>query len=191
MVQSGGQIAGNVDRTPPPAPREEQPSQISYAPIAFTAANIFYSLFALIAFSVVLVALLPRIFHEAATETIRRPGYVVLAGFVAVITIPVVIIFLLATIVGIPLALLVALIWFVIIMLNGPFAAYFIGRLVLRKSTVTMPVLVMLAGSAILVATYFIPIIGFITMLSAYVFGTGMIVFEAGRRLPRPSQKIA
>jgi hypothetical protein len=51
------------------------------------------------------------------------------------------------------------------------------------------PIWIMLSGASILIVTYFIPIVGFITMLAAYLFGTGMVLAQAKKLLFRTSPK--
>jgi hypothetical protein len=106
-----------------------------------------------------------------------------LVGFLASWSIPLVLIILGFTFIGIPLMILIGLIWLVIIMLSGPFTAYYIGRLLMPNRSA---LLTMFIGSVVLLALYFIPFVGFIALVAAYWLGTGMILLELLRRRQQP-----
>jgi cytoskeletal protein CcmA (bactofilin family) len=173
VVASGGKIAGTVTRI---APEKESKANI-VAPIAFTFGLFVYSLIAWLAVGLVLVALFPRIFGEATERAVKKPGMTILVGVLGAILAPILVISLLMTIIGIPLAILTLLVWFGIMLLVTPFAGYMLGHVIMPKSK--QPVGVMALGTGVLVVTYFIPIIGFFTLLAAYLFGMGMILSRA------------
>jgi cytoskeletal protein CcmA (bactofilin family) len=172
-VISGGKITGIVTRTAPKA----QPKTTIYAPMAFTIGWFVYSFIAMIVLALVLVTLLPRTFQESSNSALKTPWRTVFVGFSAIVLTPVMIVMLLITAIGIPLAILITLIWIIVMILSGPFAGYMLGRLIMRDSK--QPVWIILTGVSILAITYFIPIIGFITMFAAYIFGTGMILVQS------------
>lgn len=182
-VKDGGVIAGTTTKNMPKESNNKGP-QI----FAITFGWIIYALLALLVVAIALVLLIPQILHESANNTIKKPGKTVLVGLVAVILAPITLIALFVSIIGIPLGLLALLIWMTIVFLSGPFAGYTLGRALMKDNK--RPVLIMLLGSTILLLTYFIPFIGFFTMLAAYLFGVGMILMEAGHKLPKPQQKV-
>ena len=94
-----------------------------------------------------------------------------------------------AVAIGIPLGILLMLIYFLVLFVSGPTFGYFLGRLILAHSK--QPVLIMLVGSAVLLVLYFIPIISFFAAIAAIFFGSGIFLSEAMRRLPKPTQKIS
>jgi hypothetical protein len=172
-VISGGKIVGTITRTAP----KTQPKATIYAPMVFTIGWFIYSFIAMIVLALVLVSLLPRAFQESSSIALKTPWQTAFVGFGAIILTPALIVILLITVLGIPLAILISLIWFIVMILSGPFAGYMLGRLIMRDSK--QPVWIILTGVSILAITYFIPIIGFITMLTAYIFGTGMILMQS------------
>jgi cytoskeletal protein CcmA (bactofilin family) len=184
-ISSGGQVVGTVSTVQPSRVQKSADTQATVSALIGWA---LYTLVTMLLLALVLVLLFPRVFHRVASRTLQQPGRVALIGFVAIIAVPVGIFVLFLSVVGIPLALLALLVWFVLIFLSGPFVAYLLGRLILRRNT--SPALIMLLGACILLALYFIPIIGLLAMFAAYLFGVGMLLNEASYRLPRPTMHV-
>lgn len=180
----GAVVAGSITRSSPKAGHVR--------PGAIVAVNFFMALFVFVAFlliALLLVLFMPRTFHMAA-ETAR--GHLLrtfLVGFVASIVVPVVLVALLFTVVGIPLALFAGLVWLVMVLLSGSFAAYLLGRLLLQGST-NNAIWIMLLGGAVLLILYFVPFLGVITSLLALWFGLGTILQQFAH-MPRPRYDMA
>jgi cytoskeletal protein CcmA (bactofilin family) len=175
-VATGGKIVGKVTRT---APKKESNTN-NISPIAFSIGGLVFGLIAWLFFGMVLVAMFPRIFDEATQQAMKKPGITTLIGVLGAIIAPILVIILFVTIFGIPLALLTLLAWFAIMLLVTPFAGYMLGQIIMPKSRQSFGIMAL--GTSILVITYFIPIIGFITLLIAYLFGMGMIL-NRGKQL--------
>ena len=173
-ISAGAQVSSKTTKTLPP---KQSTNNYNYAPFGFSFAWFVYFLIATIAIALTFVGLFPRAFAESAAKALKKPGQTVLVGIAGVILAPVLIIVLMVTVVGIPLAILAILTWIIIIMLSGIFAGYMLGRAILKDSK--QPIWIMTTGISILVVTYFIPIIGFFTMLAAWLFGTGMILMQS------------
>jgi len=169
-VLTGGVISGTVKRTAPPAENHT----VVIAPIALTFGWFIYSLVALLAVALVLIGLFPRIFKEASASAKKKPGSTVLMGLGVAFLTPIIVGLLMITIIGIPLAFMILLVMTMAAALSGPFAGYLLGNIIMPKSNST--VWKMLAGSALLIVTFFIPILGFFTILVSYLFGMGMVV---------------
>jgi cytoskeletal protein CcmA (bactofilin family) len=170
VISSGGRIDGTITRTEP----KSESASATFSPVAFTFGFFIYGLIAMLLVALILVGLFPRVFNEASEITMKKPGITFLTGLVAAVVIPISIGILLVSFVGIPLAILALLVWFIVIILSGPFSAYLLGKYLLPKSS--QPIGIMALGGAVLFVSYFIPIIGFFTMIGAYLFGTGMIL---------------
>ncbi len=184
-VNEGAEIASGIKRNNPPK-TETKPR---YAPLAFTFMTILYIFVALLLVILALAVLIPQVLHDASTRLLRQPGKVIGIGFLAGLVVPVLIILLIISIVGIPLAILVTLLWCVIAMLSGPYAGYALGRVMLKDSK--SPILIALLGGSVLLLLYFVPLIGFFALLAAHIVGTGMVINDAMHRLPKPDQKIS
>lgn len=187
QVAEGAQVRGAVERKQPQTKDQASVAAVPFA-LAFSLLWIVYLLFALLLVSIVLVLVMPQIIHSSADRTIAEPWKTLLVGFLAAIAVPVGIIALLFTVVGIPLALIILVAWILISALSGAFFAYFIGRLLFRQ--VTNPILIMLAGSGVVLVAYFLPLLGLLVMIAAHWFGVGMILMELHKRVPRPSYEL-
>jgi cytoskeletal protein CcmA (bactofilin family) len=182
---TGAQVAGSITRKAPTAHRH-QPHFGSIVHIGVWFG--LYMFVALLIVALVLVLIAPRAFHAATEVAIRRPGKTLLVGFVASVVAPVVIAILMFSVVGIPLALLVVLAWVLTVLLAGPFAAYYLGRVLMTNST--NAILIMLLGAVILLLFYVVPILGALVWLVALWFGLGIILLQVPR-LPRPRHNLA
>lgn len=167
-ISNGGKINGTVSRT---APEKSESSNSG-----FEFGWFIYFIITAIATSVVLVSLFPRIFEESSTKALKTPGKTFLLGLLTVFLAPVLIIALMISTVGIPLAIFITLAWIASMFINGAFAGYMVGRMIMKNTK--QPALTMLAGVSALSVIYFIPAIGFIAFFTASLFGTGMIVMQ-------------
>lgn len=176
-IIDGGKIIGKVTRT---MPENKKETQMFFSPLIFTFSWFFYVLIAGITLALTLVGLFPRIFVESSAKAMKAPGKTALVGFIAGIIAPFIIMILMMTFIGIPLAILAIMIWIIIMILNVPFTSYLLGNTIMQKSK--KPIWIMLTGSITLTITYFIPIVGFIALIGTSLFGTGMILIE-GKKL--------
>jgi cytoskeletal protein CcmA (bactofilin family) len=147
----------------------------------------FYLLIAGLIAALVLVLLFPQLFHVSTDVAIHRPGRTFLIGLGTAIAAPVIIGILLISIVGIPLGILALLTWLVVLLLSGPFAAYYTGRLLMLKST--NAVLIMLVGGLVLLVLYFVPFLGTLVTFVAACFGLGIIATRI-KDLPKPNYQV-
>ncbi len=183
VISSGGSIVGKVTRTAP----ETETKNTSYAPMAFTAGSFVYMLVMMLILGAVLIAMFPRIFREAATKTIEKPGKAFLFGLSASVIAPVLIIMLFVSVVGLPLAVLTILTMIMLGILSAPFVGYTVGRVILPESK--QDIWTIMAGISVLVVTFFIPIISYLTMFATYLFGTGMVLIQSQKLLAKPGKK--
>ncbi|MBC7869180.1 polymer-forming cytoskeletal protein [Candidatus Saccharibacteria bacterium] len=184
IVSPGGQIAGTLTRTPQP----QESGSRSNAPFALTFSTFIYSFVTLLIMALALAVLIPGILHEVSSKALSWPGRSALTGLLGIIVVPIIILILLFSIIGLPLGILALLVWLVIVMLSGPFAGYTLGRLILK--TEKNPIFIMFSGASLLLVIYFIPILGVLVMLAAYMFGTGMILNAAMHRMRREPKSV-
>jgi cytoskeletal protein CcmA (bactofilin family) len=168
----GSSVAGTVTQKAPP---HNEHKKSGFSPWVF-ALWLFISLLLL---ALALILLIPQIFERASDRALQHLGKTFLIGLVGSILIPILIGVLLATVIGIPLAILVLMLWLAIIIVAGPFASFLLGRKLLQSRTKSA-VIMMLVGSAILLAVYFIPFLGQIVVLVAFWFGHGMVLWQLG-----------
>jgi cytoskeletal protein CcmA (bactofilin family) len=127
----------------------------------------------------VAVALAPRLATEAAGLVRGRPGLSVLVGIVWVIVVPIVVVLVAMTVIGVPLALLTGATYAVFVYLGRVVLAVWLGRLVLstRVSAGRMGAIVsFLAGGIILVLAALLPVVGSLVQIVACVFGVGALL---------------
>lgn len=185
-IASGAQVGGPVTRNIPQQEEKSTPSAAAF--LGFGIAWFLYWFVAMLITAMALALLFPRALQATTQQAVPTPWKALLVGFVASMVVPVALIVLALTVVGLPLALLLGLLWFLVLILSGPVFGYYIGRLVLRNSQ--QPLLIMLVGASIVLALYFIPILGFFVLIAAGLFGTGMILLEASKRTPKPAYNL-
>ncbi len=138
---------------------------------------------AMTALAVVLVALFPALFRRWNTGWGANFGWAVLVGFVAMFVLPVMIFALMATVVGIPLGLLLLLLWLIVMLLSMPVAAYIGGSQLVPQ---LHPVWVVLIGSVVLGLIELIPVVGWIVGMIAYWLGSGALLMGFYRHYRHP-----
>ncbi len=178
-------ISGSLTRRDPP--RNDAPKR--GAIFGFGFAWFVYWLLAMLFTALALALLFPRLLHNVTDHALPRPWKALLTGFIASLAVPVILIVLMITVIGVPLSIILGLMWLVLLLLSGPVFGYYIGRMVLSSSR--QPLLIMLVGASILLVAYFIPIIGFLSLLAAVWFGTGMMLLELLKRTPKPEYDLA
>lgn len=178
----GAAVGGTVSRQEPRA-TESQANPFG-ALIGGSFMFALYMFVALLVVALALVLLVPQFIHDATEVAVRSPWKTLLVGIVASIVVPAIIFALMLTLIGAPLAILLLLSWIVIVGVAVPFAAYYLGSLLISKST-DSPIWIMLLGTAIILVLYLIPIVGFLVWLVATWFGLGIILLQYSH-LPRP-----
>ncbi len=138
-------------------------------------------------------AVFPGLMNNASAMIREKPLYTVGIGFLIVIAGPVILSLLFATVLGIPLALLIGAFYLVAAPLALAASAYFIGmwsREWFRKEKDAMPdlkarILWSFLAMVALLIIGFTPFIGALIWFTAYVFGMGAVVFHGGKALAR------
>ena len=138
----------------------------------------------------VIIFLIPRFAEEAAAIIPLRPVRSGLVGLGWFILVPLGIVIAAVTVIGIPLAIVTALLYGVVVYLSTVPFAIWLGRLVLgaRKRAGRQGVLLsFLVGGIVVLAVQLIPVIGPILSLIAACFGLGAIMLRtlALRREPQ------
>ncbi|MFC7859452.1 hypothetical protein ACFQ9D_01845 [Arthrobacter koreensis] len=131
-------------------------------------------LYALVALSLITAAagwLLPRLLHRVTDQLIPRPWKALLVGFVAFIVVPLVLLLLLFTVIGAPLALTALLVWLTLMLATFVFGAYYIGRLIFRNRQ--HPVIMALVGGVVLIVALQIPWLNVLVWFAMVFFGLG------------------
>lgn len=181
-IAGGAQIAGNTKFNE--KIQKEDKGGFGNLFIVGLGIAIFLTLAFLIT-ALVLVLLLPSVFHQSAKRALAAPLKPFLVGLLANLAAPILIVGLMMTVIGIPLGLLLLLVWLLVLALSGPFFGYLIGRVILRKQA--NPVLIMFVGALAVYVASFIPIAGIFVWLAIIWVGSGMVLREIYHRAPKPS----
>ncbi len=201
-LQNGASIAGNVDYTSPNTLVKSGGTirgSVSYhvtevhhrnwsmwhgAALAFR----LYWMVSLLVLSVVLAALFPQVFRRWNKVAWTRPWAALLTGFIAMFALPVLMVALFISLVGVPLGLLTLLFWFGASILTAPIAAYYVGSLVFQQAK-RSPVLVILVGSVVLAFVTLVPILGALVTIAAYWLGLGTLLLNLRSQYKKPNYK--
>ena len=153
------------------------------------------------AFYLILVFLFPSGIEKCADTLSRRPGITLLTGFLAMLGLPVLGILLLATVIGIPVALIVLPVGILACIMFGKAAVYsMVGRAIVGKQA--RLVLAALVGIVVAILLYLIPFlglalwflvafVGFATALTALFVSGGPARAAAGAAPPAPTDPSA
>lgn len=199
---SGATVAGSIDYTSNKTISRAADAQVSgkitqHQPKADSnrpASLLFFGSFAIplllmmLVTSMAVYALFPRFTLAVTDQGKRRPFASLALGILASMVMPVFIFILAITIVGIPLAIFLLLVWLLINLSSGIFSAFWVGRSIWRHYNHVL--LVGLAGSLLLLLLYLLPVVGLITLILAVWLGQGMILLELYSRFSRPDYKI-
>jgi hypothetical protein len=166
--------AGKVDFRKTEAFREEEKRE---------AAGVFgfFGLLMLIGYLIlglILVRFLPGVFADVNSEIGRSPVVATVVGFVLMIASFIAIIIVAITVIGLPIALIAALLLITALMLTGTFVSYSLGkwigsRLKLKYSDLVLFVI----GFVILNILFLIPFIGGLASLISVSLGFGAILY--------------
>lgn len=149
----------------------------------------FITVLALFMFSaLLLIMLFPQQIHRVSMIAANSLGKTILTGVLVSFAVPIALIGLSLTLVGVPVAIFGFLVWTLLMMLSGPIAAYYLGSMVLAKAK--NPVLIMLVGSVLLVILYFIPLVGWLFAVVAYFIGIGALVRQLRQHISRPEYRV-
>lgn len=181
---SGSTVGGEVTRTDPPQKQNE--AQKYGALFGFSLGWFLYWLIAMAAAALLLALIWPVMFVRVTNRAMPRPWKALLVGLVAGIVVPIGLVALLISVIGIPLAITFGIGWLLILLLSGPFTAFYIGRLILRSHSDHI-LLDMLVGTVLLTILYFIPVVGLLALLFVLWVGVGMLLLELYALTPRPS----
>lgn len=193
-------IGGTVDYTSPQTLTRAKGASVA-GKINYTEATEYtgrdtdaYSPFAAIVWSFMLLGsalifalIFPRVLHgttETSAKSAPQALLAILVGFIATIVVPVAILLLMVTILGIPLGIVLLFAWLFVLALSGVFAAYFAGRVIWRSQTNAL--LIMLAGSALIVILLMIPILNVLITLLCIWYGSGVILLRLKQHFVAP-----
>jgi uncharacterized RDD family membrane protein YckC len=163
-----------------------------FRPLAFGAHLAFLWIFGmgLALFSLALVAIFPAGINRCTQTLARRPVITLLTGFLSLIGLPLLFVLLCATVVGIPVALLLLPLGTLACLLFGKAAVQtFVGQSIVGHGS--RPLLAAAVGILVLTALYLVPFLGFILMLFVSFLGfslalTTLLMGDPNAKPPAP-----
>jgi cytoskeletal protein CcmA (bactofilin family) len=177
QIDDSAKIAGTVTR-------EKQNKDSS----GFNVALLLGVLAAAYIFAMLLVMLWPQAIHTTSDIAVRSLGKVMLVGILAAFIAPFAVLLVGATLIGIPVAVFLALAGCLLALLSGPVAAYYLGSMILSRSKNALAI--MAVGAAVLLAVYCIPVVGVIAAMIAYFIGSGSVLIAFKRRMAKPDYRV-
>ncbi len=191
-IQSGAQISGGIERVA--AVRSGMREIAARRRSRFRWLWRLGEWLGLLAFGLVVFALLPRIPPGVLNEIRARFGASLLTGFVVLAAAPAAAIVLLISIVGIPLAVALGLLWLLTCYSGQLVAATWLGERVLRAvrgGSAPSVSWTLVVGVTILVILYAVPFVGWLVRLLAVMTGLGAIWLSVWRSTRSPSPSAA
>ena len=179
----GSQVGGNIDQHFPKAK-----SHPFFRLIVFGGVFGLVVALILIASALLVTALFPQFVQRVSDQGAKRPWRSLLTGLVASIVVPILLVLLMVTVVGIPVAILLLLSWLLINFSSGLFTSYLVGRRIWNSQHNALAIV--LAGSLALMILYFIPIVGIIGLVLATWLGEGMLLLELKAHIPKPKYQV-
>jgi hypothetical protein len=173
VIQPGATVIGKVNFHPvaasqPAAPQFTWPRDWLYRFLAFTLIGLL------------LVAIAPVWLPRVGETAAHRTGLSLLVGFLTLVAVPMLCIGMFISLVGIPLAIGVGLVFVTIVLLSGTFVAYPLGDWVLRMfhRPDASPYMRMTVGVLLVSLLVTAPVVGWLFQALAVALGTGAFVLE-------------
>ncbi len=169
-LQEGAIVIGTVEHT------RLSEDGISFGNIAFTAYILLHlmSLFGMLVVGMVFLVIAKPFMNKTAAIAQKKFGEATWWGFVALVMTPIVIVLLILTLIGIPLAFLLLAAWLVSLYISKLVVAYAIGQKVLRSPKAT-PYWQFIGGVLLVALVTSIPVVGWVIKLFIVLVGLGSI----------------
>lgn len=140
----------------------------------FLAALLYVAWFiSLILTALCIAFLFPKSLEDSARSARQQPLVTGVAGLLATLLVPITIILLAMSVIGIPLALIIGLLYAAVVLLSTPFFAHLIGTGLFPHRSHPVRSLV---GAVLLLLLYAIPLINIVAAVFVTIYGTGLIV---------------
>lgn len=143
-----------------------------------------------IATSLVLLLVTPKKSYTATNLQPREVLLVSAIGLMALITAPFVIAILFASLVGIPLAVTLLLLWGTILMISAGLTAIYFGRVVNKVQPQIERIPATMLAGIVIVVLLFMPYINVLLLLFILSFGSGAVVYAIRGEYDGPIKKV-
>lgn len=172
-LESLSSVAGTISR--------QTPKETTQTPIDIIS-KIFYKLSALFLIGLILISLKKKTVYDIAKNLETKNLTATLIGLGALILTPLIILFFIITIIGIPFALILLAAYLILLTFSLIFASFFVGNMLL-KSFVKKPLnvfVILLFGLTVFVLLASIPYVGwsFVFIFMTYGLGGALITIK-------------
>ncbi len=179
QIAKGATVTGEIKQTMPNQNRQGMKQKVlaglGIAWFTFGFANFICMLL----IGLLLIFFAPNYFKRVADSIIEKPWWCLGVGILTVIFTPVILVIIFATIIGIPLALLLLLIYLVALYLAKLFVMYLIGERIGRKMNPKLHMAwFFVIGLVIYQFLVLIPLIGWLIDTLAMFFGLGALLIQ-------------
>jgi cytoskeletal protein CcmA (bactofilin family) len=170
-------VGGEIKRTEPKQTAGNNEEEAARAGLAMR----LYWILASLLLGLALVALAPKQIKRVTAKMRKRPGATIGWGLILTLLAPILVILLLVTVVGIPLALLLGVLWLVAVGLSGVLAGiaageWFVERAEWRSRALLWATLV---GVPLAAIVFSVPVIGWLAGLVACWWAVGGLALTA------------
>jgi cytoskeletal protein CcmA (bactofilin family) len=187
-IQEGSQITGGAEQMP----RRVRPRSMLRSFPYMLAWRVTETLWLLV-LGLVLLVVAPRAVARVSERIHRGFGYSLLTGFILVVVIPVAAVIVALTFVGVPLAIVLMLLYGATLIAAQVFPAAWLGRWLLgrvaRAGAEPSPYLAQIVGTLLMVLLIALPFLGWLVRLVAVLLGVGSLWagIWATRQRPAPA----
>jgi cytoskeletal protein CcmA (bactofilin family) len=172
QIQDGATVSGSTVQKIPPQKEQDTEKAAKY----FASANVmlkFILFLSALLVAFIIVKLAPRYSFAIADVVEKRPFASLAMGLATLILFPIAVVITLVTVVGIPLALISLVMFFILLYVSKIFVSLAVGRKLAAKSGIILQVTI---GLALYYFLTLIPVIGWIVCLITLLVGLGAIV---------------
>jgi cytoskeletal protein CcmA (bactofilin family) len=186
QVADGAKVAGET--TYQTAPKDQQ-----YNKGTLQLWSTFYGFCSMLLIGLAAIAIAPRWFDGVGAAIRTRPVGSFAYGAAALLGVPIVAALLMATFIGLPLGIIMLLVWIAAMIGAMVITAYAVGWMIIEKlawPSRGQRIASLIVGLLVLAVLGLIPVVGGITIFVSLIFGLGALLVILINRL-RPQQKTA
>lgn len=181
-VASGASVEGQTKHQPPGKKERKKSVWLRILTSVIGVAGVFLV-------ALLMSLLVPRFTAEAGGNLRSRPGVSVGLGLASHILWPIAVGICCATVLGIPLGIVVLLLYGVAGFAGFSVSAIYVGGLILRSQRSLIPAA--LLGAVVLGVLMLIPIVGGLVLLAAWILGMGGLILATGSAIGRQRAPVA
>ena len=173
---SKDKVAGQLTYSKPEQPKQNETASVLAA--------VIFGLLASLVLGLAVLYVAPKSAVAVANYIQSRPFVSFGSGLGFVVLVPIVLLLVFVTVIGIPLVVVTGLLYGVVLMIGEIFAALWLGRTVLKTSDqkIGANALALFVGLVILAALKLLPVLGAFIAIVSFLVGVGALVARSAER---------